>query len=265
MKASNPKNRQDLSIRKNDIVLEVGGGHNPHPRSNVVVDKFVGSNYHRQSDLKVFGHQQFIEADGENLPFADKQFDYVICNQVLEHVENPERFLQEQMRVAKRGYIETPSLIGEYLFPKASHKWLVLELDNKLVLADKSQYWFETEIDLGFLFLTWLQKTSLAYKLLSSTRPDIFTTRYEWEGEIGYVIQPESEVYMKYFKGYWDEEMVKKFFPETSTGREMLSLAGAFFRLLFNKFSGHRNYKLYRSLSSAFSHSTIKKIKAIPE
>ena len=61
--------------------------------------------------MKIYPHQIFANADGENLPFKDKEFDYVICNQVLEHVENPEKFISEQCRVASRGYMETPSLL----------------------------------------------------------------------------------------------------------------------------------------------------------
>ena len=57
MKYRNPKSRFNLSIGKKDHVLEVGGGHNPHPRSNVVVDKFVDCNYHRKSDVKVLKNQ----------------------------------------------------------------------------------------------------------------------------------------------------------------------------------------------------------------
>lgn len=53
MKTSNPKSRNHLSIGKNDRVLEVGCGHNPHFRSNVIVDKFIDSNYHRSGDIKV--------------------------------------------------------------------------------------------------------------------------------------------------------------------------------------------------------------------
>lgn len=216
MKINNPKSRFNLKIEKKAKVLEVGGGHNPHPRSNVIVDKFIDSNYHRQSDIKVLKHQKFIQADGENLPFEDNQFDYVVCNQVLEHAQNPEAFLKEQMRVAKRGYIETPSLIGEYLFPKKSHKWLVLELDNKLILVEKEKYWFKSEMDFGFLFLTWLEKTSVAYKMLIDTKPNFRTIRYEWKDTIDFEINPTNPEYLKYFKGYWDKEMVKVFFPEQS-------------------------------------------------
>ena len=123
MKLRNPVGREDLHLKKHFRVLEVGGGHNPHPRSNVVVDKYVDSNYHRSGDLAVYKNQQFICADGEDLPFGDKSFDYAICCQVIEHVDNPVRFMAEQTRVARAGYLETPSLIGEYLMPKENH-WI---------------------------------------------------------------------------------------------------------------------------------------------
>ena len=209
MKTRNPGSRYQLNIGRKSRVLEVGGGHNPHPRANVVVDKFIDSNYHRQSDLKVLRNQQFVEADGENLPFKDREFDYVICNQVLEHVEHPEAFLNEQMRVAGRGYLETPSLIGEYLFPKKSHKWLILELEQKLILVEKDKYWFNTNLDFGFLFLTWLQKTSVGYKILMDTKPNFMTVRYEWKNSIDFEVNPDNETYLKYFREYWDEEMVR--------------------------------------------------------
>ena len=51
-------------------------------------------------------HQTFVHADGEKLPFKDKEFDYVICNQVLEHVEHPEAFVKD---VYKRQAWERPT------------------------------------------------------------------------------------------------------------------------------------------------------------
>jgi SAM-dependent methyltransferase len=236
MKMNNPKSRFKLNIGKKERVLEVGGGHNPHPRSNVVVDKYIDSNYHRQSDIHVLKHQEFLQADGENLPFVDNEFDYVICNQVLEHVENPEAFLKEQMRVSKRGYIETPSVIGEYLFPKEAHKWLILELDGKIIMVEKSKVWAPTGPDFGFIFLTWLQKTSLAYKLLTATRPDIITMRYEWSDTIEFVINPEKEEYLKYFTLYWDEQMATQFFPEKSKSSELKDVLLTLIEILTENF-----------------------------
>ena len=118
MKVSTPKSRQDLHIKRHDRVLEVGPGNRPTFRADVLVEKFLGDDTHRRGGLRIFPHQQLVNAAAEALPFADKEFDYVICNQVLEHSDDPAQFLREVTRVGKAGYIETPSLLGEWLFPK---------------------------------------------------------------------------------------------------------------------------------------------------
>ena len=41
--------------------------------------------------------------DGQDLPFADGGFDYVLCFETLEHVESPARLLDELARVCHRG------------------------------------------------------------------------------------------------------------------------------------------------------------------
>lgn len=41
--------------------------------------------------------------DGNKFPYANDSFDSVLCNQVLEHVFNPNEFLQEINRVLKKG------------------------------------------------------------------------------------------------------------------------------------------------------------------
>ncbi len=54
----------------------------------------------------------FVQADGTRLPFADSQFDIAFSNAVIEHVGNApdqEKFLNELVRVSKRGYLTTPN------------------------------------------------------------------------------------------------------------------------------------------------------------
>ena len=229
MKSRNPTTRYDLKIAKDDQVLEVGGGHNPHRRANVVVDKFTDSNYHRSGDIKVYKNQVFQEADGESLPFGNHEFDYVICCHVLEHVDDPHKFIAEQTRVAKRGYLETPSLIGEYLFPKESHKWVILEVDNKLVLYDKEEINFQLWNNFGTLFLDFLAQHSLGYKVLIENYPDLHTVRYEWKDTIDYLVNPNDDTFRGYFTKPWDMSTVQKFMPNRSDTSEIIHfLKGTF-------------------------------------
>src|SRR6195952_983408 len=220
MKTRNPRDRESLHIKSSDRVLEVGGGHNPHPRSNVVCDKFVDSNYHRSGDIKVLKNQTFLQADGENLPFKDKEFDYVICCQVLEHVENPVKFLSEQFRVSHKGYIEVPSLIGEYLFPRESHKWILHEYKDVLYLVDKKKLNFVYGYDLGELIQDYLPKHSIGFKILERTHPNMETIRIEWENDFKYVIEPQDPEVLQFFKGKWKLEWADQFFPKKSLSQE---------------------------------------------
>jgi ubiquinone/menaquinone biosynthesis C-methylase UbiE len=44
-----------------------------------------------------------VHLDIQNMPFPDNEFDVVICNHVLEHVENDNKALKEIFRVIKPG------------------------------------------------------------------------------------------------------------------------------------------------------------------
>ncbi len=218
-----PHTRHDLKIHRSDKVVEVGSGHNPSHRANVIVEKFINDNYHRSGDIKIYPHQVFVNADGEHLPFKDKEFDYIICNQVLEHAEDPAQFIKEHCRVAKRGYIETPSLLGEFLFPKKSHKWAILSIDGKLILFEKSQMPHYMH-DYGMLFLNYLPYQSLTYKILQLSEPQLAVNRYEWEDDIDFIVNPADEYYRSFFIQPWTKEMVEKIFPRSNTLKEFRKL-----------------------------------------
>lgn len=242
MKTHTPYDRNNLHIKANDRVLEIGPGHDPTHRSNVLVEKFINTNYHRCDDVKVFNHQTFIHADGEKLPFKDKEFDYVICNQVLEHVDNPHAFISELCRVGKRGYLETPSLIGEYLFPKESHKWVILDIDDKLVMYEKAKMPGNYRNDYGDLFLYHLPYQSLSYKLLWLTERNMLINHYEWKDKVEIIVNPEDEYYSSFFTKKWDKEMAEKLYPSRSVFTEMKETAKAILYLMKTKMINKINH-----------------------
>jgi SAM-dependent methyltransferase len=79
--------------------------------------------------------------DGMHLPFSDAEFDTVTCVDVLEHVDDYHAFLQELLRVCRRGvFISTPNRRPEYTNPNGSPKnhwhlreWSFAELNEILV------------------------------------------------------------------------------------------------------------------------------------
>ncbi len=231
MKTRTPYDRNDLRIRRKDKVVEIGSGHSPMYRSDVIVEKYINNNTHRCGDIKIYPHQTFINADGENLPFKNKEFDYVICNQVLEHAEHPDLFLNELSRIAQRGYIETPSLLGEHLFPKQSHKWVILDIEGKLVFFEKTKMPGNYENNYGSLFLDYLPYQSLTYKLLWLTDGLMMNNRYEWKNGIDYIINPTDEYYHRFFTQPWNMEMAEKLFPRRKVVHEIIKTFPAIIHL----------------------------------
>ncbi|MBX2955415.1 MAG: methyltransferase domain-containing protein [Cyclobacteriaceae bacterium] len=229
MKLRNPSSRFKLNIPNGAKVLDVGSGHNPHPRANVITDKFVSDNFHRSDNIRVIKNQKFIEADGERLPFEDKEFDYVICCHVIEHVENPEKFVNELCRVGKSGYLEAPSLIGEFLVPKQSHKWVLLEIDEKIVIMDKEKIGLKNSHDFGFLFLDHLPGHSLGFKILQRTQPQVLNVAYEWRDSIEILVNPSDQKYIDYFTKPWSPDMYESVIPHRGLLREVVSATSATF------------------------------------
>lgn len=253
MKISTPKSREDLHIKRRYKVLEIGPGQNPTARADVLAEKFLDYDNHRCGMLRIYPHQRLVNAAAEALPFADKEFDYVICNQVLEHSDDPAQFLREVVRVGKGGYIETPSLLGEWLFPKQSHRYVVLCIGDKLVLYDKRRVPGNYANDYGELFLNYLPYQSLPYKLLPFSEGELMHVRYEWKDDIDFLVNPTDPYYSKFFLKKWDREMVCTLFPPRSVFTELGRTSRAALHVLTDKLrSVHRRPSLtleeYRAL-----------------
>ena len=240
MKTGSPQSRYKLNINKNDHVLDVGSGNNPHPRANVLVDKFIESDLHRAGTVRMFSHQKLVQADGEHMPFEDKSFDYIISAHVLEHAEDPAVFINELCRVAKRGYIETPSLLGEFMVPKATHKWLLLDLYDTIYLVSKERAQFQLSHDFGKVFQHYFQYQSWGYKIMQRTHPQLLTMNYEWKDHVDFVVEPEDEEIMRYFRDPWHQELFDELLPKRSMMHEswvtLAAIADIFKSVVKSKF-----------------------------
>lgn len=54
-----------------------------------------------------------IDIDKDRLPYQDHEFDFLYARHVLEDIQNPDFAFKEMTRVAKSGYLETPSPLVE--------------------------------------------------------------------------------------------------------------------------------------------------------
>lgn len=132
-----------MSIRLNDLVLEIGPGAYPYWRSDCLVDKYDN---HSSVDISQFGGapqrtlgKPLFKIKNNIIPFKDKCFDYVICSHVLEHVPHNEliEFVSEIYRVGKKSYIEFPLLMYDYLYDINSHLNFMDIVDGEIICLSK--------------------------------------------------------------------------------------------------------------------------------
>lgn len=82
-----------------------------HPDSEIIVTSYPenGSKFNKEKHVDI-----------HNMPYSDESFDYVIANQVFEHIENPWKAIDEVYRVLKVGghvIITTPFLMQIHSLP----------------------------------------------------------------------------------------------------------------------------------------------------
>lgn len=148
---------QKLNILPTDRVLDIGGSLKQHEQ--ILIDTLVDL-YHPSkapywpSKLKA---KHFVQLDvtRQKLPFKNKEFNVCLCTHTLEDLYNPFLVLDEMSRVAKRGYIATPSRGFDMVFshfnltdwktgprrqPGLSHHHWFFETDGKKLIITPKIY-----------------------------------------------------------------------------------------------------------------------------
>ena len=115
--------------------LDLGCGYRAHKNASVIADVQDFSNFYKE--------KKFIQIKKKELPFKDKEFDFVISSHVIEHVEDFEFFIRELERISSKGYIELPTRFGDNLvFENMNdHIWWFNfdDINKKLIASKKNQ------------------------------------------------------------------------------------------------------------------------------
>ena len=127
-----------LEKNSNWKILDIGCGYRANKYASIIADVKDFSNYYKE--------KKFVKINDKNLPFKDKEFDFVIASHVIEHVEDFEFFLRELERISNKGYIELPTRLGDNLVfeNKKDHLWHInFDDDNKKLNINKKVQVFE--------------------------------------------------------------------------------------------------------------------------
>lgn len=148
--------RIQASLSDEALVIDVGGGMAAFPRANWIIDALP---YKERGRLRNSSDEQNLPEDRFNAdtwiqfdlcsrepwPFEDNQFDFAVCSHVLEDVRDPIWVCSEISRIARAGYVETPSRVVEQSkgieHPRLAgyhhHRWLVSNRDGMLEFRQK--------------------------------------------------------------------------------------------------------------------------------
>ena len=173
-------------------ILDIGCGYRAHKNASVIADIKDFTDFYKE--------KKFIQIRGKNLPFKDKEFDFVIASHVIEHVDDFEFFIKELERVSPRGYIELPSRLGDNLVfeNKNDHVWWFCfnDITNTLIASKKNQL-----ID---PFIT----VSTA-KLFETTFRESLVIELMWEDKIDYKI--DKRIRNEGYKKITFTQLIKKY------------------------------------------------------
>jgi SAM-dependent methyltransferase len=108
---------KELAPKLSGNLLDIGCGGKPY-LNLFNVDSYVGLEFDTpESRLNNISDYYY---DGKIFPFSNNSFDSVVCNQVLEHVEDPDYFLSEIYRILKphgKLILSVPFIWEEHLKP----------------------------------------------------------------------------------------------------------------------------------------------------
>lgn len=185
-----------FGIKPSDTVLDIGSGHLPFSLATHLTDiSFDKNEYGRGGNpFKHIAGKPSFECDIENMQFADKEFDFVYCSHVLEHVRNPEKACKEIIRIGKRGYIETPTKGKDIFFNNikySNHCWAIEKFQDSLIFTEYTEDEVEAlQCDVLLkMHCSPETKREKAFSALVYLKADLMNTMLLWQSDFCYQIR----------------------------------------------------------------------------
>lgn len=108
-------------IVKNATIIDVGSVYKPY--MSLFEEKY--RNFF-SIDVQQYGHEPNIVSSAENLPIRSQSVDVCLCTQVLEHVNDPQKVLDELSRVLKKNgtlLLSTHGVFHHHPYPHDYWRW----------------------------------------------------------------------------------------------------------------------------------------------
>jgi len=172
--------------KQKGFVAYLGTDVNPPPRADIIIipkSSIPKPTYHFQRS----SNRMICFSDYKALPLRDKSITHFILSNALDFSLQPRQLLDEVVRVAKSGYIESPNVLLERFYP---HPIRVSELaisDDSLLVSIKTN-----PVQDKFLSRLQLYKNDSMWKALFSFIPYLFFIRLNWKDSINYKILGEK-------------------------------------------------------------------------
>lgn len=175
-----------LPVPGSSLVLDVGSGSCPLPRSDVLLDRLSLAQHRCGSAL--VADRPLVLGNAMRMPFRDGAFDFVVASHILEHMTAPEIFLEELQRVARAGLIEVPNACYEALHPYCIHCLAIVVFRGKLLIWKK-----RSRAELPLLERARPLYEKKQWYRFFKNNPALFHERFFWKGTIAYEVMNPQE------------------------------------------------------------------------
>ena len=222
------------------LVLDIGSGDKPHWRADVLLDNFPEAEYgiQRGSGGVAKISAPMVVGDIQNLPFKDKQFDFVIASHVLEHIPDVAQACRELQRVAKSGYIELPYEGMAKILDLESHIWWCKKQERKLIFTPKQDMQFDTEV---YKYARELDRRKTWFPKVVHPNFDISTIQLWWKDSFEFEVNGVPSKSLQAKVQAFEMQNFKPVKTMATTFRKMII---AFLRLVFWHKTRKENFKL---------------------